>query len=209
MPGSLWDFQPLGGGGYKSTTPFQIMLSLHKHVNVADNNGVTPLHQAATFSEYFVQMLLLQNAKPSLVTKEGCNAFHLVARSGKPNIIGALLASMQSDSIGTRFSTLNTKDTFGRTPLYYSCLAGCYESSRMLVEAEATLQTTGYENLPWAGIAEIGLEAIAVIDYSKKTCIGTALMAAVSRVPDKKQSYDRDVGIEGLIALLLTDLSSR
>ena len=34
-------------------------------------------------------------------------------------------------------------------------------------------------------------------------------MADVSRVPDKKQSYDWDVGIEGLITLLLTDPNSR
>jgi ankyrin repeat protein len=209
MPDSLWEFDPFCGGEPDSKTPFHIVISLHSHVDVADINSITPLHLVATFSGYLVQVLLLRSAKPSLVTKEGCNAFHLAARSRKPNIIGAMLASMQSATADTRISTLNSKDSFGRTPLYYACLAGCYESSKMLVEAGATVQTTEYEKSPWAGIAEIELEATSAINHSKKTCIGTALMADVSRVPDKKQSYDWDVGIEGLITLLLTDPNSR
>jgi ankyrin repeat protein len=209
MPDSLWEFDPLCGRNSDPKTPFHIVLSLHSHVDVADNNGITPLHLVATFSEYLVQMLLLRGAKPSLVTKEGCNAFHLAARSRKPNIIGAMLASMQSITADTRLSTLNSKDNFGRTPLYYACLAGCYKSSKMLVEAGATFQTTEYENSPWAGIAEIELEATTAINHSKKTCIGTALMADVSRVPDKWKLYGWDVGIEGLINLLLTDPNSR
>lgn len=170
MPDSLWEFDPFCGRDSDSKTPFHIVLSLYSHVDVADNNDITPLHLVATFSGYLVQMLLLRGANPSLVTKEGCNAFHLAARSRKPNIIGAMLASMQSATADTRISTLNSKDSFGITPLYYACLAGCYESFKMLVEAGATVQTTEYENSPWAGIAEIELEATSTIDHSKKTC---------------------------------------
>ncbi|KAH7109414.1 ankyrin repeat-containing domain protein [Dendryphion nanum] len=145
----------LGAGHVGKTSAFDLMLGYQENLNHSDNDGVTALHFAATFSEYQTRRLLERGADPFRTTRERCNALHIAARCRKPNIVGLLLESIQSHNSGTSAKDLvNTKDILGRTPLYYACLSGSTESVNLLVGAGAEVDAVNYECSPWKALAE-------------------------------------------------------
>ena len=206
-PGSVYDFKRssgcgIGSGHLNYTTAFDVVLSLHPNVNIVDNDAVTPLHLASTFSEYLVERLLEKGADPSCVTKEGCNAIHLAARSRMPNIVGLLLEHLRSRSITTYETSVNAKDHLGRAPLYYACIAGSYESAKLLVDAGAIIDSSHYGSSAWKAIAELETEIQNWSSHSRDKSAGAVLMADKHR-PSGQGGYYRNGRIDELIALLV------
>lgn len=125
------------------------------HVDVIDDQAVTPLHIASTFSPFLVQRFLRAGADAVKTTAEGLNAFHLAARSRQSNVIGTLISWLRSqDDPQSLFSAVNHKDIQSRTPLYYACASGRYESVQLLVEAGAAVETDRYIGSAWNGCAD-------------------------------------------------------
>jgi ankyrin repeat protein len=187
--------------------PYQFLLCLYPDVDILDKNGVTPLHIAATSSEYIVRLLLGKDASPSRVTNEGCNTLHLSARARMPNIVGMLLENLQSRSGIDLESAVNSKDHLGRTPLYYAYNAGSYEATRAFVDAGAVVETEKYENSQWEALASYETEAKNWNSYSDDGYTGAVLIA------DKRRPYgqlgnSRNNRIDELITLLLAKTPS-
>ncbi|KAK7181631.1 ankyrin repeat-containing protein [Paraphaeosphaeria sporulosa] len=125
------------------------------NVNAEDNQGVTPLHNASTFSPFLVQQFLRAGADATKHTAEGLNAFHLAARSRQSNVIGILVSWLRSqDDQDSLLNAVNYKDEQGRTPLYYACASGRYESVQLLVQAGASVESDSYLGSAWHGCAD-------------------------------------------------------
>lgn len=139
-------------------TAFDLILSLFPDLDVMDNDGVTPLHIASTFSEFLVRKFLQGNADPRRATKDSLNAVHVAARSANPNILGILLEHLQSDHKVDLDAIINAKDNSGRTPLFYASLVGSYECAKYLLAAGATIECQHYQNSPWKGLADFESE---------------------------------------------------
>ena len=208
-PEAVYNFKHTSGSGPGSghlnkTTAFDTVLSLHSDVNIADKDAVRPLHLASTFSEYLVERLLEKGADSSCVTKEGCNAIHLAARSRMPNIIGLLLTSLQHRSITTLQSSVSAKDHFGRTPLYYACNAGSYESAKLLVDAGAIVDSNHYESSPWKAVAGFEAEMKNWSGFSSDERAGAVFMTDKCRPTGQARSC-RENRIDELVALLVVN----
>ena len=137
------------------TTPFDLFLSHITEIDPADDDGITPLHLASTFSQYLTSRLLEVGADLSRCTTEGLTVFHLAARSRQPNILGVLFdfhrKNMNTDALGL---LLNMRDKIGRTALVYACASGCIETVNMLIEAGATVDCDQYNVSAWQGCVE-------------------------------------------------------
>lgn len=98
-------------------------------IDAHDDRGVTPVHIASTFSPLLVKRLLAAGANAAKTTAEGLNAFHLAARSRQSNVIGILTSWMRSqDASDALLDAANHRDNQNRTPLYYACASGRFES---------------------------------------------------------------------------------
>jgi ankyrin repeat protein len=102
--------------------------------NVADPEGVTPLHLACTTSELLVRELLGFGIDAEAATAEGLTALHFAARARQSNILGMIIAdlSRRKGHEGLQ-ARANAKDQRGRTPLYYACRSGRPESVELLL----------------------------------------------------------------------------
>lgn len=131
-------------------------------LNLGDQNGVTPLHLACTFSEHRAQRLLDAGADPSTRTTEGLTVLHQAARCKQGFIIGILLESLRAsqgaaDGDAAAVSALvDAEDTCGRTALYYACTSGRAENLRLLLNAGATFASVTYHGSVWQ--ASVGFE---------------------------------------------------
>ncbi|KAH8691002.1 ankyrin repeat-containing domain protein [Phaeosphaeriaceae sp. PMI808] len=205
-PEAAYYFQR-SSGQLNTTTAFDVVLALFPNADVVDEDGVTPLHIASTFSEFLVRRLLERNADPSRVTNEGCNAIHVSARSRNPNILGMLLQHLRSSSATAVESAVNAKDLLGRPPLYYACLVGSYESAKYLVDAGATVDFLDYESSPWKGLAELEVETRNWRDFSQDKKAGAVLIADKHR-PTGQSAWYWNTRIDELIALLSAKTTS-
>jgi ankyrin repeat protein len=142
------------------TTPFDVFLEYITRIDPADTTGVTPLHLASTFSEYLTKRLLEVGADPVRCTAERLTVFHLAARSRQPNILGVLLDFCKRTKNPSALAfTLNAKDKFGRTAIFYACASGCLETVKMLIEAGATVNSDQYDASAWQGCVEFEEES--------------------------------------------------
>ncbi|KAH0491001.1 hypothetical protein TgHK011_002447 [Trichoderma gracile] len=145
--------------------PIDFVLSRVKDVNVADMDGITPLHVAVTCGGLYAKKLTDAGADPLVTTHEGLTPLHLAARCRDSNNVGLLLhtirrqqeaaaipgsATQETDS-GTpqshKSSTashvvkgVNAKAVHRNeviTPLYYACRSGRPELVSLLLEAGA------------------------------------------------------------------------
>ncbi|CAH0028484.1 unnamed protein product [Clonostachys rhizophaga] len=143
---------------HKDITVFDFVLSRVKNVDVADNDGVTPLHIAATGSERYSTGLIAAGADPSRPTNEGLTPLHIAARCRATNIVGRLLDALRAKD-GAEHSAYSSgpdngseqpkpvmgvnEKTFGIgarfTPLFYACRSGTPETVRLLLDAGATV----------------------------------------------------------------------
>ncbi|EHK17693.1 ankyrin repeat protein, partial [Trichoderma virens Gv29-8] len=107
--------------------PMDYLLSICKNMNPVDGDGITPLHFAATISEYHVAALLRAGANAAAVTPDGLTPLHLAARACQSNIVNMLLKDFERErsSKGSTTSALvDYLDNSGRTALHYACRSG-------------------------------------------------------------------------------------
>ncbi|VUC28183.1 unnamed protein product [Clonostachys rosea] len=134
----------------KETTLFYFVLSRATNVDVADNDGVTPLHMAVTGGEQYSTMLIGAGADPSRATNEGLTPLHLAARCRASNIVGRLLDALrqkhrpehgvQPESVmGVNEKTFGNVKDGNFTPLFYACRSGTPETVALLLDAGATI----------------------------------------------------------------------
>lgn len=153
------------------TTAFDNLLQLYLErgygLDFRDNQGITPLHLACTFSEYQAARLLDAGADPKIPTHEELTPFHIAARCGQANIIGLLLEQLKEhgsgqDSQVSSFihEVINAEDAYGRSPLYYACICGRAESVALLLDAGASVQSDEYSGSVWQACAEFEEERL-------------------------------------------------
>lgn len=131
---------------------FDHFVGLYKNVDCVDNDGVTSLHVASTFSEYLTRRLLQEGADPRKKTLEGLTPLHLAARSRQTNTLGILLAWLKAKvDEATALELLNAPDRLARSALYYGCASGRVETVQMLLDAGAVVDTDSYVGSPWDG----------------------------------------------------------
>lgn len=104
-------------------------------VNILDNLGATPIHYAASVSEYHVGRLLKAGADPTLKTDEGLTPLHIAARGRQSNVVCLLLSEYQRRGILQQI--INSSDDSARTALHYACRSGRPESVTSLLSAGA------------------------------------------------------------------------
>ena len=119
-------------------------------IDCADQDAITPLHLACTFSEYQTRRLLETGANSSDATTEGLTPLHLAARSRQANVLGVLLEWLPKKDEKKQLAMLNVKDILRRTPLFYACASGRIESVQLLLDAGATMaaeSSQGYHGM--------------------------------------------------------------
>lgn len=211
---SLWpDSQQKPGTGtrpreFNCTTAFDVALALYTDVDISDKDGISPIHLASTFSEYLVKRLISRRADLLSTTIEGCTALHLAARGRMPNIVGLLLETLRSRHTEDLESAVNHKDRYGRTPLYYACLAGSYESAKLLVQSGASVTSAAYESSPWRGVAHHESEDKIWSDHSSYKRAGAVLLANNNRSIGKAKSRVHWHRLDELIVILITTEAS-
>ncbi|KAK1241191.1 hypothetical protein MKX08_001165 [Trichoderma sp. CBMAI-0020] len=145
--------------------PLSFVMSRVKNLDVPDNDGITPLHIAATRSEAFSKQLLDAGANPLVYTHEGLTPLHLAALSRESNIVGLLLSALQNHQNKVSNSVplgeiegiaLNKKGTESEaaaginaqilnngsviTPLFYAVMLGRPETVALLLDAGANVK---------------------------------------------------------------------
>lgn len=196
------------------TTVFDYILEQgHEDINRADNDGVLPVHLASTFSTSLMRMILDAEPDITLATNEGLNVFHLAARCRQSNTIGLLLEwSREKMSTDKIFEGINAKDKRGRSPLYYACVSGHYQSVELLIKAGAAIDLETYEGSPLHGCVEFEKE------FKERASRGTSAFNAVhlgdptrsekdrpTQVPETCRSDDR---IDEILDLIITNTTS-
>lgn len=78
--------------------PIDYVISNMKTVNVADYNGVTPLHITCLYGERCTKKLLDNGANAAARTHQGMSALHMAARAREPNVLGMLLDALKKQS---------------------------------------------------------------------------------------------------------------
>ncbi|KAK4082748.1 uncharacterized protein Triagg1_1638 [Trichoderma aggressivum f. europaeum] len=118
-------------------TPINYLLSVCKNLSPADSDGITPLHLAATISEYHVAALLRAGANVAAVTLDGLTPLHLAVRACQSNIVGMLLDKVERDGSSNGSTFVNHRDNSGRTALHYACRSGRPEAVAFLLATGA------------------------------------------------------------------------
>jgi ankyrin repeat protein len=129
------------------TTLFDYILQQGpEDVNCMDHDGITPLHLTSTFSTDLTGRLLEVGADATLSTHEGLNVFHLASRCRQSNTIGLLIDCFKAAKTAEDLHiSVNAKDKRGRTPLYYACASGRYQSVQLLIESGARVDLETYD----------------------------------------------------------------
>jgi ankyrin repeat protein len=187
-----------------STTAFNKALALYSDANIADKDGVTPLHLASTFSEHLVKRLLIRGAGPSCATNEGCNALHLAAKCRMPNVVGLLMEDLRARPSKDLETIVNRRDRLGRTPLYYACLAASCEMAKLLIDSGAVMEAATYESSPWRALAHHEAESDNWHDtsYAGDKRAGAVLLADNSRPTGEHDLRYQQPRLDELVMLL-------
>ncbi|KAL3451363.1 ankyrin repeat-containing domain protein [Aspergillus insuetus] len=106
-------------------------------LEIQDNDGRRPIHDAVAASEYLVAWLINKGATLTALTHAQQNVLHIAAISKQSNTMGLLLETLADSQ---RQNLLNQQDNGGRTPLYYACLSGHLQTVSLLLEAGADVQ---------------------------------------------------------------------
>ena len=131
----------------KGPATFDKFLALVRNYDTADENRVTALHIASTFSAYQTKKLLQAGADwtRNRYTREGLTVFHLAARSRQANIIGVLEDFITSKGEEEVIPiSVNRRDVRGRSSMWYACASGRIETVRMLLDLEAMVDAETY-----------------------------------------------------------------
>jgi ankyrin repeat protein len=106
-------------------------------VEIPDNEGRRPIHDAVATSEYLVAWLIDKGATLTALTHAQQSVLHIAAISKQSNTLGLLLETLTSSQRGI---LLDQQDNQGKTPLFYACLSGHLETVSLLLEAGADVQ---------------------------------------------------------------------
>ncbi|KAL3459792.1 ankyrin repeat-containing domain protein [Aspergillus heterothallicus] len=106
-------------------------------INIPDNDGILPIHLAATISEPLVAKLISRGADTTAVTKDGRNLLHIASTARQSNIVGLLLDHYSST---VRESLMNAPCKRGRRPLHEASRSGRIETVALLLEAGANVE---------------------------------------------------------------------
>jgi ankyrin repeat protein len=106
-------------------------------LEIQDNEGRRPIHDAVATSEYLVAWLIDKGATLAALTHAQQNTLHIAAISKQSNTMGLLLETL---TISQKKDLLNQQDNEGKTPLFYACLSGHLETVSLLLEAGADIQ---------------------------------------------------------------------
>ncbi|KAG4439135.1 hypothetical protein IFR05_005372 [Cadophora sp. M221] len=112
-------------------------------INVGDNDGIRPIHLAASISDRFVSQLIDHGADIRSVTNDGPNILHIAARTRQSNIVG-LVNDILLAANGP--SLLDSVDANGCTPLHYACRSGRPETVAILLKAGADVSILDKQN---------------------------------------------------------------
>ena len=152
------------------TMPIDFVIGRIKNLDVADNEGITPLHIAVTQGQLCVSKLLDAGANPTVTTRKGLTPLHIAARCRDSNVVGMLLDSLRLLN-GDKSSTFKksselrlsytlpwgeekpsptvvpgvdaeavTLSKLSCTPLFYAVRSGRPETVALLLEAGADIQ---------------------------------------------------------------------
>jgi ankyrin repeat protein len=103
--------------------------------NAIDNIRASPIHYAASLSEYHVGRLLRAGADPTLKTHEGLIPLHIAARGRQSGVIALFVSEYRKR--GDIEMMVDGVDDNGRTALHYACRSGRPESVSYLLSAGA------------------------------------------------------------------------
>ena len=198
----------LGKGHAGKIIAMDLLLENEVAIDCKDEDGITPLHLASTFSEFLTRKLLDAGADPLHATKDGSIALHISARSRVPNVVGIILELLKTSSAHRILDAVNYQDKEGRTPLFYACASGSFESATLLVQAGAETDFEDYQSSPW--LALVGYERemekwtsfysrYDQVEDAGGVLITDSLRAAMDR--NRNPHFDR---IDELTELLLT-----
>ncbi|KAL8656814.1 MAG: hypothetical protein Q9226_002552 [Calogaya cf. arnoldii] len=107
---------------------------LNLDVNLADLDGRTPLHLAATRSASRVYKLLCAGSNVNALDYQGRSVLHYAARASNSNILGLVLQTLQHDNA---MSILHQQDCNGRTALHDAVRSGAPEAVQVLLDSSA------------------------------------------------------------------------
>ncbi|MCJ1255632.1 hypothetical protein MMC24_003449 [Lignoscripta atroalba] len=118
-------------------SPLEFLLGPRCNIdaNVADNNGVRPIHLAAKVCESTVARLLKAGADPTVLTVEDQSPLMVACQARQSNIVG-LLVDVYIEQGQSRF--VDHTDVTGRTALHWACRSGRCESVQILLDAGAS-----------------------------------------------------------------------
>jgi ankyrin repeat protein len=105
-------------------------------LDIPDNDGRRPIHDAVATSEYLVAWLIDKGAMLTALTHAQQNVLHIAAISRQSNTMGLLLETLTNSQ---REVLLNRQDSEGRAPLFYACLLGHLKTVSLLLEAGADI----------------------------------------------------------------------
>lgn len=127
-------------------------------IDVLDNDGATPLHYAASISEFNVARLLQAGADPTVLTLRGASALHIASLGRQPNIVGLLLKEYERRGVLDKFVNMPDGE-LGRTPLHYACRSGRPESVRYLISHRSNVYAKDPNSRePIHALAEFSIE---------------------------------------------------
>ncbi|KAI9037660.1 uncharacterized protein KD926_000146 [Aspergillus affinis] len=116
--------------GMVTRLEFLLDSKLGFHINAQDHELVTPLHIAATASDFNVLLLMKHGAYIGAKTIHGRTALHFAAEAGQTNAVGLLLQAYKRLSL-----PLDDVSVEGRTALHDAARSGRYESVKLLLDA--------------------------------------------------------------------------
>ncbi|KAJ5311776.1 hypothetical protein N7476_007636 [Penicillium atrosanguineum] len=106
-------------------------------LNTPDNQGIRPIHLAATTSDRLVSKLIVRGADTTATTKDRRNLLHIASTARQSNVVGLLLDHYTSINM---LSLVNTQSEDGRTPLHVACRSGRVETVNLLLAHGADVQ---------------------------------------------------------------------
>ncbi|KAJ0417945.1 ankyrin repeat-containing domain protein [Aspergillus carlsbadensis] len=121
--------------------PIDILLDagLIAGLEIADHDGILPIHLAATVSEVLVAKLISRGASTTAVTRDGRNLLHIALTARQSNVVGLLLEHYPS---AIQESMANAPCKRGRTPLHEAARSGRLETVTLLLDAGANASAT-------------------------------------------------------------------
>ncbi|KAB8210087.1 ankyrin repeat-containing domain protein [Aspergillus parasiticus] len=117
--------------GDKRVIDFVLDAGLIEALEIADHDGIRPIHLAASCSETLVARLIDLGADTTAVTGDGRNLLHIASTARQVNIVGLLLEHYTSIN---QLSLVNKRCNNGRTPLHDACRSGRLETVSLLLE---------------------------------------------------------------------------